>query len=146
MNRSFPPLASLLALSASILSLQACIDTSPIDYRGPSMRDAGPADAASLSADASRVAECKQCVLVDSCKTDYDKCAANTKCAAFIQCLLDAYCVDFSNDLSQLPPCLLTCGPQSGIMSSEDPAIPLFRPVLFCIQDTCSAHCSSTAQ
>ena len=141
MKSVFSLLVRMLPISASFAALQACVDTSPIDYHAPIAEDAGPRDAAPVNSDAARVVECRQCVARDSCRTEYDKCAADAKCKVFIQCLLDSYCVNIPPDLSQLPPCLVTCGLQADIKSSEDSAIVLFRPVLFCIEAHCSAPC-----
>ena len=127
----------------SFAALHACVDTSPIDYHAPATPDAGPQDAAPINSDAARVVECKQCVVDDACSAEYDKCTADPKCGVFMRCLLDAYCVNIKPDLSQIPPCLVSCGLEAGINSSEDPAIPVFRGVLFCIEDHCGGPCGN---
>jgi hypothetical protein len=145
MKNVLAPLVRVLALSAAFAAFEACVDTSPIDYHAPPTIDAGPVDAAPPSSDAARVSECRQCATKDACSADYAKCTAYPKCEVFMQCLLDAYCVNFPGDLSQLPPCLLTCGITAGIKSADDPAIAPFRPLLFCIEDNCKAPCDIPA-
>ena len=131
----------VLAVSVAFMALHACVDTSPVDYHAPAAKDAGVRDAAPASSDASKVAECRQCVDTDSCKVEYDKCAADSRCGALIGCLLDAYCVNFPADLSMLPPCLLTCGTKANIFSSDDPVVDTFRAVLFCTEAKCVEPC-----
>jgi len=135
------PLVRVLLICACFVTVEACVDTSPIDYHAPSTQDAGPSDAAPVSADAARVVECRQCVTKDACTAEYTKCTADPRCEAFMGCLLDAYCLNFPSDLTQLPACLVTCGVQTGIKSGDDPVIALFRPVLFCAQDHCAMPC-----
>jgi hypothetical protein len=134
-------LLALPALCAACCALHACVDTSPIDYHAAAVMDGGIADAASINSDAARVAECKQCVTHDSCSTEYGKCEADSRCAAWYDCLLDSYCVNFPSDLSKLPPCLTACAVKAMVFSSDDPIIPLFRGVLFCTEDKCVEPC-----
>jgi hypothetical protein len=143
MKKVLAPLVRVLVVCAPLAfaAFPACVDTSPIDYHASSARDAGPEDAASGSSDASRVTDCRDCVTKETCAADYAKCAADPRCEKFMSCLLDTYCVNFPGDLSQLPPCLTTCGLQAEIKSAVDPVITLFRPVLFCTQDRCGAPC-----
>jgi len=144
MNDVLRPLRFVLAIGASCAAfwaVPACVDTSPIDYHAPAVKDAGVADATPVSSDAGRVAECKQCVIHDSCSTEYGKCAADSRCAEWYDCLLDSYCVNFPSDLSKLPPCLTTCAAKAMIFSSDDPIIDLFRGALFCTEDKCVDPC-----
>jgi hypothetical protein len=144
MKNVLTPLLRVLAFAAAASELSACVDTSPVDYHAPIVMDAGVADAALVNSDASRVAECRQCVTEDSCKAEWSKCTAEPRCEAFVGCLLDSYCMSFSSDLSMLPPCLLTCGAKAMLFSSDDPVVNLFRDVRECTTKKCAAPCGVT--
>lgn len=141
MNKASRALLRLFAVPACLAVPAACVDTSPIDYHAPPTKDAGAADAPMINSDAARVAECRACVAVDSCKADYDRCAADMRCEIWIDCLLDSFCVNIPSDLSKIPPCLTTCAVKAQIFSSDDPAVKLFRPVIFCSEDKCVQPC-----
>lgn len=128
-------------LSASFWALPGCVDTSPVDYHAPATTDAGVVDAAPVSSDAASVAECRQCIVQDSCSADYEKCAANPRCATFFGCLLDSYCLNVPSDLSKLPPCLTVCGTKANLFSSDDPVVPLYVGLLYCTEDKCKDPC-----
>src|ERR1041385_1687893 len=139
MNNAFSRMLQLLAAPALISALSSCVDTSPIDYHAPPTPDAGPADAASTM-DGALAAECRSCV-TDQCKTQYDSCTTNPTCTIFTDCMIDTYCLNLSNNLANLPPCVAACGDKAKLKSSEDPASTAFALVLFCAQDHCSDPC-----
>jgi len=141
MKHVLTPLLRVLAFAAAASELSACVDTSPVDYHAPIVADAGVADAAPVNSDASRIAECRRCVTDDSCKAEWGKCTAEPRCEAFVGCLLDNYCVNFSSDPSMLPPCLTTCVAKAMIFSSDDPVVNLFRDVRDCTTSKCSDPC-----
>ncbi len=130
------------AVAASFWALPACVDTSPIDYHAAATNDAGVADSAPVSSDAAHLADCRQCITSqDGCSAEYEKCAANPRCATFFGCLLDSYCLNIPSDLSKLPPCLTVCGTKANLFSSDDPLVPLYVAVLYCTEDKCKDPC-----
>jgi hypothetical protein len=128
------------AFTASLALVAACADTSPVDYVAP---DSGSADAQAVDA-AGLVASCRQCVTGGTCKPSYDACERDPKCEAFLSCLIDAYCLNFSMaNLADAPACLGSCRAGAGIADQADPSIGTFVPVLLCAQSAsaCASEC-----
>jgi hypothetical protein len=128
----------------ALAMLTACVDTSPIDYVAAGSADASADGASSAAAvDAGLIAACKECITEGACKSQYQGCAANQKCATELNCLLDIYCLNWSaTDAVNLPPCILGCSADAGV-TQTDPSVAVFVPVLFCAQDktACAAVC-----
>jgi hypothetical protein len=142
MSQFFTRTLRFSALTLFLLQVfSACVDTSP-DYYDVPATDGGATDAASPAVDAALIAECRECVSRGACATQAAACNADPKCSAFLDCVLELYCIDFAlGDLAKLPPCIPVCGQRAGILSQTDPAILAYAPVLFCGQDP--AHCAS---
>jgi hypothetical protein len=134
--------AALRWLPATVVAcLLACVDTSPIAYTPPA--DAGVMDA-SASADGALIADCRKCMTTGACKDATDACTKDSKCNIMEQCLLDDYCLNFSViDISNLPPCLQSCGNKAQITGVSDPSNQLVTPVLLCAQSAtqCGSVC-----
>jgi hypothetical protein len=119
----------------------ACVDTSPVAYTPPA--DAAVADAAPTT-DGALVAECRKCMTTGPCKAATDACMQDSKCNIMEQCLLDDYCLNFTViDISNLPPCLQSCGNKALITGVNDPANQVITPVLICAQSAtqCGSAC-----
>jgi hypothetical protein len=136
------------ALAFALVAQAACVDTTPIDYVAPAAADGGAeaGDAGSrVQDDAGLVDACKACITQGACKTTYDACNQNAKCAANLGCDLDKYCLNYSTaSVTDLPPCVFECSLGAGIVSQSDPSIDVFLPVLLCAQSTtgCGAVCN----
>ena len=127
--------------ATAVVCLMACVDTSPIAYAPPA--DAGASDSAA-SVDGALVAECRKCVTTGPCKDAADACTQDSRCNVLLQCLLDAYCLNFSVvDISNLPRCLQSCGNKAQITGVSDPSSQLFTPVIICAQSAtqCAPSC-----
>jgi hypothetical protein len=139
---------AFVAILAGAALQPACVDTTPLDFRSQTgTEDATASDALVDSAagrtDADLVADCRRCLAAGGCKTQYDSCTAEPKCRAFIDCLLGAYCLNYSlTNLAHLPACLLQCGADAGIAGQDDPALEAYIPVEGCAQTTCGTSCN----
>jgi hypothetical protein len=135
--------ASIAAIALAMLA--ACVDTSPIDYVAPDLRDGateGGNDASSM--DAGLVAACKECITQGACKSQYQGCLKNQKCGFETACLVDAYCLNFSlTDIANLPACVNNCAADAGVTGQSDPAVLAFAPLIVCAQSAtgCAAVC-----
>jgi hypothetical protein len=128
-------------VATAVACLLGCVDTSPIVYTAPA--DAGGSDAAA-STDGALIAECRKCMTTGACKDVTDACTKDSKCNIMEQCLLDDYCLNFSViDISNLPPCLSSCGHEAQITGVSDPSNQLITPVLLCAQSAtqCGSAC-----
>jgi hypothetical protein len=134
--------AALRWLPATALAcLLACVDTSPVAYTPPA--EAGLSEAAA-AAEGALVAECRKCLTTGPCKAATDACTQDTKCKIMEECLIDAYCLNFTViDISNLPPCLQTCGNVAMITGVSDPSNAVVTPVLICAQSAtqCASAC-----
>jgi hypothetical protein len=125
--------------------LAACVDTSPIDYVAPADSGAGDAGDGGLSPDvAALVPACRQCITAGACASSAAACMNDPRCEKFLQCLIDAYCLNYSlADLANPAACLTSCSAAAGITSQSDPALSSFIPVFVCAQSAgmCGAEC-----
>jgi hypothetical protein len=132
--------ALVYAIAASGLVV-ACADTTPIDYKAP-VEDAAAADGAA-GPDAGLIMACRQCLTTGACQAQTATCMQDTECAPLLNCLMDAYCLNYvASDTSR--PCLIRCAINAGITSQTDPAVNIYIPVYLCAQgaDTCGAECN----
>jgi hypothetical protein len=126
----------------SLVMLAACVDTSPIDYVAP---DSGASAEGGSGADAGLVAACRECITQGACESSYKGCIANEKCETEVNCMLDAYCFNWSiEDTADLPACVTSCAIEAGVTGQSDPEVSYFVPLLFCAQDmgSCGAVCN----
>jgi hypothetical protein len=120
------------------------VDTSPIDYVPPP--EAGTAEAAAADAPdtAALVPACRTCLTEGACMSQTQTCLNDARCSQFVNCLVDAYCLNYSlTDLAHLPACVTTCSSAAGIQVQSDPVIAIFIPVFACAQGPgmCAAEC-----
>ena len=137
-------LAALCTLSLfGCTVVHGCVDTSPIDYHPPP-RDGGILSDAAIFGEGGLIAACRECVIT-SCSDQYTECLKHEKCTKAVNCLMDSYCLNYDvSNLANLPPCLVQCSLESGILSADDPAIVYTAPVLTCSQlpETCASVCN----
>jgi hypothetical protein len=138
-------LRSIASVLVSAAFTGACLDLSPLPYQGPEggVFDGSVADVVfDVSPDAPGGA-CAQC-LRSGCKAAETACEQNTKCSKFAACMSVMLCWGSSlTDLTNLSPCLATCGVSAGLTSQADPASALITPLLACAQDpkVCASVC-----
>jgi hypothetical protein len=143
-------LRSIACVLVSAAFAGACLDLSPVPYEGPEggVFDGSVADVVfDVSADAPAGA-CTQC-LRTGCKAAETACEQNTKCSKFAACMSAMLCWGSSlTDLTNLTPCLTTCGVSAGLTSQADPASALITPVLACAHDptVCASACLEGAE
>lgn len=117
-----------------------CVDATPVDFVEPKS-DAAASDAAAR--DGPVDSPCRRCLTDPSgpCQTQWQACAADTRCFVAMECVMDTDCLGFGDFATRLE-CGQPCLDTAGIKASSDPVVPVVLAVNVCtLTGPCASEC-----
>ena len=88
---------------------------------------------------------CKRCMATaddpgPGCQMTYDPCVSNKKCNDTLECIYEAGC--FGASPRSFLGCGTPCGTKAGLLSGNDPALPIAQALFYCLTaGPCKAAC-----